>query len=181
MPNQWSHQTIYGTLGRDMAAETIRGFDGRIELARPMQRWLSGAIDYLPLWVGTITAGVIAAYDLYALRWWPVIIVVGGLPLMLANSVVMQGITGQSLGKRLLGTAAYRKQEFPDGWRYVTPGIAMSLVRFGVHVFEWLSCNCLIGVALWCLPFFNKTHRLMGDLMTDTYVAKNRRQIVYRR
>jgi uncharacterized RDD family membrane protein YckC len=84
--------------------------------------------------------------------------------LYLVVFVTVQGLTGASPGKALLGIRVVRA----DG---TTPGWARSLAR----VIAWLvdGLVLLLPVALWS-AWFTPGHRRVGDWIADTYVVRSR-------
>jgi uncharacterized RDD family membrane protein YckC len=90
---------------------------------------------------------------------------VGVLALLyLGVFVVVQGFTGASPGKALLGLRVIR----PDG---TTPGKLRSLVRVVAWVVDGLAL--LLPVALWS-AWFSPGHRRVGDWVAGTYVIRSR-------
>jgi uncharacterized RDD family membrane protein YckC len=90
---------------------------------------------------------------------------VGVLALLyLGVFVVVQGLTGASPGKALLGLRVIR----PDG---TTPGRLRSLVRVVAWVVDGLAL--LVPVALWS-AWFSPGHRRVGDWVAGTYVIRSR-------
>ena len=79
--------------------------------------------------------------------------------------VVVQGITGASPGKALLGIRVVR----PDG---TTPGTLRSTVRAVAWVVDGIAL--LLPIALWS-AWFTPGHRRVGDWLAGTYVVRHRR------
>jgi uncharacterized RDD family membrane protein YckC len=84
--------------------------------------------------------------------------------LYLGVFVVVQGITGASPGKALLGIRVVR----PDG---TTPGWRRSALRVLAWVVDGLVL--LLPVALWA-AWFTPGHRRVGDWVAGTYVVRSR-------
>jgi uncharacterized RDD family membrane protein YckC len=84
--------------------------------------------------------------------------------LYLVVFVAVQGVTGASPGKALLGIRVIR----PDG---TTPGVLRSSVRFVAWVVDGIAL--LVPVALWC-AWFTPGHRRVGDWVAGTYVVRSR-------
>ncbi len=84
--------------------------------------------------------------------------------LYLAVFVAVQGITGASPGKALLGIRVVR----PDG---TTPGVLRSVTRVVAWIVDGLVL--LLPVALWC-AWFTPGHRRVGDWVAGTYVVRAR-------
>jgi uncharacterized RDD family membrane protein YckC len=84
--------------------------------------------------------------------------------LYLGVFVLVQGITGASPGKALLGIRVIRG----DG---TAPGALRSLVRVAAWVIDGLAL--LVPVALWS-AWFTPGHRRVGDLLAGTYVVRGR-------
>ena len=90
---------------------------------------------------------------------------VGVLALLyLGVFVVVQGITGASPGKALLGVRVIRA----DG---TTPGKLRSFVRVVAWVVDGLAL--LVPIALWS-AWFSPGHRRVGDWVAGTYVIRSR-------
>ncbi len=81
--------------------------------------------------------------------------------LQIANLVVLQGLTGASIGKLLLGLRVVR----PDGRR---AGIGWAALRW-VLLFVDSICCILPGIVL---VFVVRGHRRLGDLAASTYVVR---------
>jgi uncharacterized RDD family membrane protein YckC len=84
--------------------------------------------------------------------------------LYLVVFVLVQGVTGASPGKALLGIRVVRE----DG---TTPGRLRSLVRVVAWVVD--SIVLLVPVALWS-AWFTPGHRRVGDWVAGTYVVRSR-------
>jgi uncharacterized RDD family membrane protein YckC len=84
--------------------------------------------------------------------------------LYLGVFVTVQGTTGASPGKALLGLRVVR----PDG---TTPGWRRSLVRVVAWVVDGLAL--VLPVALWS-AWFTPGHRRVGDWVAGTYVVRSR-------
>ncbi len=84
--------------------------------------------------------------------------------LYLVVFVAVQGATGASPGKALLGIRVIR----PDG---TTPG----LLRSGVRVVAWVvdGLVLLVPVALWA-AWLTPGHRRVGDWVAGTFVVRSR-------
>jgi uncharacterized RDD family membrane protein YckC len=85
--------------------------------------------------------------------------------LYLVVFVVVQGITGASPGKALLGIRVVR----PDG---SSPGPLRSLVRLAAWVIDGLAL--LVPIALWS-AWFTPGHRRVGDWVAGTFVVRHHR------
>ena len=84
--------------------------------------------------------------------------------LYLVVFVAVQGITGASPGKALLGIRVIR----PDG---TPPGFVRSMARMVAWVIDGLVL--LLPVALWS-AWFTPGHRRVGDWVAGTYVVRQR-------
>jgi uncharacterized RDD family membrane protein YckC len=84
--------------------------------------------------------------------------------LYLVVFVGVQGITGASPGKALLGIRVIR----PDG---TAPGFGRSMVRMVAWVVDGIAL--LVPVALWS-AWFTPGHRRVGDWVAGTYVVRQR-------
>jgi uncharacterized RDD family membrane protein YckC len=76
--------------------------------------------------------------------------------------IVVQGRTGASPGKALLGLRVVR----PDGSK---PGFARSAIRAVAWVVDGITL--LLPVALWC-AWFTPGHRRVGDFAARTFVVR---------
>jgi uncharacterized RDD family membrane protein YckC len=85
--------------------------------------------------------------------------------LYLVVFVVVQGLTGASPGKALLGVRVVR----PDG---TTPGVLRSTVRALAWVIDGIAL--LVPIALWS-AWFTPGHRRVGDWAAGTFVVRRRR------
>lgn len=86
--------------------------------------------------------------------------------LYLVVFVAVQGITGASPGKAMLGIRVIG----PDG---ATPGLWRSFVRMVAWVID--AFTLLLPVALWS-AWFTPGHRRVGDWLAGTYVVRGRRR-----
>jgi uncharacterized RDD family membrane protein YckC len=84
--------------------------------------------------------------------------------LYLVVFVAVQGITGASPGKALLGIRVIRS----DG---ATPGFGRSMLRMVAWVVDGLVL--VVPVALWS-AWFTPGHRRVGDWIAGTYVVRQR-------
>jgi uncharacterized RDD family membrane protein YckC len=84
--------------------------------------------------------------------------------LYLVVFVVVQGVTGASPGKALLGIRVVRA----DG---TLPGPLRSMVRVVAWVVDGIAL--LVPIALWS-AWFTPGHRRVGDLVAGTYVVRSR-------
>lgn len=84
--------------------------------------------------------------------------------LYLVVFVAVQGITGASPGKALLGIRVIRA----DG---TTPGFGRSMLRMVAWVVDGLVL--IVPVALWS-AWFTPGHRRVGDWVAGTYVVRQR-------
>jgi uncharacterized RDD family membrane protein YckC len=84
--------------------------------------------------------------------------------LYLVVFVAVQGITGASPGKAVVGIHVIR----PDG---SPPGTLRSLVRVAAWLVDGLAL--LVPVALWS-AWFTPGHRRVGDWLAGTYVVRGR-------
>jgi uncharacterized RDD family membrane protein YckC len=98
--------------------------------------------------------------DKRAFLWFAALLVL----LYLAVFVVVQGVTGASPGKALLGIRVVR----PDG---STPGGLRSFVRVVAWVVDGLTL--LVPIALWS-AWLSPGHRRVGDWVAGTYVVRSR-------
>jgi uncharacterized RDD family membrane protein YckC len=85
--------------------------------------------------------------------------------LYLVVFVVVQGLTGASPGKALLGIRVVR----PDG---TSPGLLRSAIRAAAWLIDGIAL--LVPIALWS-AWFTPGHRRVGDWAAGTFVVRHRR------
>jgi len=127
-------------------------------------RILAGIIDYiLPLLVSIpLREG---GFDLWVV-------------FTIANSIVYQGATGHSLGKKLLGMRlCYIAGDDRDMWDYYElPGRWRCAIRLFAH---WLDMPFLYGLLI--RPLFNHRHRTYADSVASTVVIRDDRVHIFTR
>jgi uncharacterized RDD family membrane protein YckC len=135
-----------------------RGYMADAKLASWPWRMASGAIDYLPLWLifdffSRVARTAVAGFVLIAV-------------LCFINNGYMQGITGQSLGKRLVGTRLVSAVETgPWEFAFVYPGVGRCLGRQLAHFFD--SVAFYIG---FIRPLWQREHKTWADSIAKTVV-----------
>lgn len=128
------------------------------QLANGLQRWGAGLIDYLPLLALQYAIGHLSAVLAYLIN----------IGLMGANNVYLQGMTGQSIGKRVFGMQVVWGAVDRSGNRsVVTPGVVRCLVRQLLHIVD--AIPAYIGF-LW--PFWSYWRQTFADRLAGTYVLK---------
>lgn len=80
------------------------------------------------------------------------------------NDVLLQGLTGATIGKFITGVRTVR----PDGG---PPGVGRALVRTLMLVVDVI--NLILPLGLW-VAMFSQGHRRLGDMVAGTYVVKAR-------
>ena len=128
--------------------------------------WRAGAwvIDIVvitaPNWLGDF-ANPTTGYLLGAIAW-------------IANLVVLTGLTGQSVGKRILGLQVARPYMTADGRRYLAyPGIVVCLIRQIAHILDFLPFPGKIMVG--CVrPLWQRRYRTLADSVVNTVVLAER-------
>jgi uncharacterized RDD family membrane protein YckC len=134
-----------------------RGYMAQAKLASWPWRLASGAIDYLPL---------VLLYDFFGMAHALALGFVVVTALGLANSVYMQGTTGQSLGKRIVGTRLVSAVETgPWEFAFVYPGIGRCFGRQFAHVLD--SLVFYIG---YLRPLWQREHKTWADSIAKTVV-----------
>ena len=143
-----------------------RGRLGQYRLASAPQRLLSYAIDFT-------VAVTIPAAVLYLL-FWPFGGAPGELVLTLAgllygfNSIALQGATGQSLGKVVLGLKLVRPVIEEDGTRWLCfPGVGRCLRREVAHLIDWIGFPFAIGAFR---PLWHPKRQTFADSICRTAV-----------
>ena len=146
-----------------------RGYLGQYRLANAGQRLLSYGIDF----TAVVTVPAVVLYVLF----WPFGGAPGELVLLVIgllygfNSVVLQGTTGQSLGKALLGLKLVRPIIEEDGRRWLAlPGTGRCLWREGAHLIDWIGFPFAIGALR---LFWNPRRQSFADSICHTAVVAN--------
>ncbi len=84
------------------------------------------------------------------------------------NAIYLQGTTGQTLGKRVVGTQLVRKvRRHPGTEHLVAPGPATALLRRFAQILDSLS----LGVG-YLAPLWTQRRQTFGDLLSQTVVIK---------
>jgi hypothetical protein len=137
-----------------------RGVSGGVPLANWSYRLAAGAIDYLPamlIWSLFISAHVAALGWLVFLGW------VG------FNSVYMQGMTSQSLGKRAVGIRLATGVTQPGGRLVlVVPGPGLCAGRLVAHLLDLLFFPFCIGLIR---PLWHREYKTFADSVCHTLVT----------
>jgi hypothetical protein len=140
--------------------EWTKGVVGGRRLAPWGWRLLAALIDYGPvLLVGYLLSKLGAG----AMGWFMVIVAI------LVNSAYMQGLTGQSIGKRLCGMRLAVPVVLPGGdLLLVLPGVARCAWRLLAHLLDLLPwppfCLGLLR------PGWERYYRTFGDSVAKTVV-----------
>jgi uncharacterized RDD family membrane protein YckC len=164
-----------GTIGREAGGYYQCAFWG--------WRVLAGLIDYGPLFLLYYVATEIdrkirqSFYygNAWAYDWGPVVetlaFVVCAL-LLVGNSIVLQGLTAQSIGKKVLGMQLVRGVvSDQQGQSLVRPGVVWTLIRMISHVVDSI---CYIG---FFAPLFTARRQTFADMIVNTVVLKEPRPI----
>jgi uncharacterized RDD family membrane protein YckC len=134
-----------------------RGTLGNVKLASWGWRMASGAIDYVPLWILLV---LFSAMQLATLGHYLVVAALG------VNSIYMQGKTGQSLGKRIVGTQVARPVKEPGGSLVLAyPGVWRCLFRQFGHFIDYIVL--LTG---YLRPLWQRRYRTWADSIAKTVV-----------
>jgi uncharacterized RDD family membrane protein YckC len=81
------------------------------------------------------------------------------LMLFAGSRVLMQGLTGRSLGKRLFGLRVVR-----DNDESRSPGVGRAAIRFLLELLGWVDLIVVLA---------SKRHRRMGDMAMKTVVVRD--------
>jgi uncharacterized RDD family membrane protein YckC len=134
------------------------GYMSDAKLASWPWRMASGAIDYLPLWViFEFFAGVVheAAAGVVLITF-----------LCFINNGYMQGISGQSLGKRMVGTRLVSAVDTgPWEFAFVYPGIGRCFGRQLAH-----GLDSLVFYIGFFRPLWQREHKTIADSIAKTVV-----------
>jgi uncharacterized RDD family membrane protein YckC len=134
-----------------------RGVVGNVALAPWRWRLASGAIDYGGLYV------ILYLFSAMHLPGFGQLLAIAALGV---NNVYMQGTTGQSLGKRIVGTQLATAVKAPDGsLSLVYPGIGRTLGRQFAHFIDYVLL--LTG---FFRPIWQYKYRTWADSIAKTVV-----------
>jgi uncharacterized RDD family membrane protein YckC len=136
-------------------------------------RVLAGLIDYGPLAVVNYAGAQIATalapaigYDVANVMINLTYLVV--IALVVLNSGVLQGLTGQSIGKKVLGLQVVRGVITPSGEKWIVrPGVPWAIARLAAHVVDTLFCY--IG---YFAPLWTWRRQTFADMIVNTAVLK---------
>lgn len=132
------------------------GYMGSQKLVSWPVRLVSGAIDYLPLLFVIYLFG-----QMHATSLGYIIAVVA----IAANNVYMQGLTGQSLGKRIVGTRLVSAvKDGPVTFTFVYPGPVRCFFRQLAHFLDMIVYIGLIR------PLWQRRHQTWADSLCKTVV-----------
>jgi uncharacterized RDD family membrane protein YckC len=144
---------------------------------------LAGLIDYGPLfllyYVATEIDRKIRQSFYYGNAWaydWGPVVEGFALVIVLAvigfNSIFLQGMTGQSIGKKVLGMQLVRGVvSDQNGKSLVRPGVLWTLIRFVSHALDTI---CYIG---FFAPLWTRRRQTFADMIANTAVLKEPRPI----
>jgi hypothetical protein len=136
-----------------------RGVSGGVPLASWPWRVAAGAIDYVP----AVLLWQILVSNQYAGLGWAVLLAWLGF-----NSVYMQGMTSQSLGKRITGIRLAAGVMQNDGQYMVYPGVGLCLGRLVAHVLDLFFFPFCIGLFR---PLWQHEYRTFADSIAKTWVT----------
>lgn len=137
--------------------EWRRGYMASLKLASWPLRFAAGAIDYLPL---ALLVSIFSAAHVAGVGWFFAIVA------LCANNVYMQGMTGQSLGKRVVGIRLVTAvNSGPTQFDLVYPGIGCCLGRQLAHIIDTLVLY--LG---WLRPLWERQYRTWADTIAHTVV-----------
>ena len=145
--------TYWGTQSQQGADVAYAGF---------WVRFAGGLIDYgvpaIP-WVGAVYAtnsSILATFGSFIF-----------FGCILANNIILQGRTGQSIGKRILGLRlCYIVGRSSDPVVYYQEcSLARTFVR---QICHYLDCIFILG---WLLPMWNRNRRTFADMCARTVVV----------
>lgn len=125
-------------------------------------RMVAFLVDAVLLGVGiAVVAGILASFGRIG-AWLGGLVAVFGF---ITYFVYLEGSTGQTLGKRLVGLAVVTAEGSPVGYRDAT-------VRNVGRVVDALPAFYLVGLAV---ILFTSRSRRVGDIVADTVVVRSRR------
>ena len=132
------------------------GYMGSQKLVSWPMRLVSGAIDYLPL---------VLIIDLFGHMHATMLGFIIALAAIAANNVYMQGLTGQSLGKRIIGTRLVSAvKDGPVTFTFVYPGPARCAFRQLLHFLDMIAYIGFIR------PLWQRLHQTYADSLCKTVV-----------
>jgi len=122
------------------------------------QRVLACLIDVLPMMLVVWTLQALGHNGLGTLFQ---------LSALAANTVYLQGTTGQSIGKRVAGIQVVRKVYGPSGERLVRPGPWLALCRQVAHLLD----NLTLGIG-YLAPIWTARRQTFADMAAQTVVLQ---------
>jgi RDD family len=158
---------------------------GYYQCANWLWRVLAGLIDYGPLFL-LYSVGAAIADKLrqsfyygheYAYQWAPVVENLTFLVCVLlavGNSIVLQGLTAQSIGKKVLGMQVVRPVVSPENKRlFVRPGVLLTFLRMLAHIVDAIPCYLGFFAPIWTFQY-----QTFSDKIVNTWVLKEPEPIV---
>jgi uncharacterized RDD family membrane protein YckC len=136
-------------------------------------RVLAGLIDYGPLAVLNYAGAQIATTLAPAIGYGVAnlmtnLIYLAVIALAVLNSGVLQGMTAQSIGKKVLGLQLVRGVMTPDGeQRIVRPGVPWAIARLALHIVDAFLCYLGFFAPLW-----TQRRQTFADMIVNTAVLK---------
>jgi uncharacterized RDD family membrane protein YckC len=171
---------LAGNPGPDPKGKIGKADGGYFTLANWGWRAVAGLIDYGPLFMlyyiaAAISAGLTSEQTGAGLEnGWRIGAVVESLSLLLIlaivgfNSVYLQGMTGQSVGKKLLGMQLVRGVTTTGNEDLlVRPGVLWSAFRQLLHVVD--AAVCWLG---FLAPLWTNRRQTFADICCNTVVLK---------
>jgi RDD family len=157
---------------------------GYWQCANWLWRALAGLIDYGPLFLLYGIAAQIGqklreSYYYgheYAYQWAPVVENLTFLLCVLlavGNSIVLQGLTAQSIGKKVLGMQVIRGVVSPQNEQLIVrPGVLWAFLRMLAHIVDAIPCYIGFFAPIWTFQY-----QTFSDKIVNTAVLKEPRPI----
>jgi uncharacterized RDD family membrane protein YckC len=162
-----------GKIGRSNASG-----GGYYNCANWLWRVLAGLIDYGPLallyYVATnLSVNFVNRIGVDLANLLSNLMLLLMLLLGALNIVVLQGLTAQSIGKKVLGLQLVRgvTTDGQDQW-LVRPGVPWALIRMVAHILD--AVPCYIG---FFAPLWTRKRQTFADMVANTAVIRERSPI----
>jgi uncharacterized RDD family membrane protein YckC len=158
-------KNLGGEVGYVPRGKLARSGGGFYTLANWGWRFLGGVIDYGPIWVlSLVLAQVNIPIGDRDLNVGLVIFIL----VIAVNNVYLQGMTGQSIGKRVLGLQLVRMVVSQRGeQKLVLPGVGRALRRQLFHIVD--AVVFYIG---FLVPLISRNRQTWADMIAKTVVLK---------
>jgi hypothetical protein len=141
------------------------------QCANWLWRVLSGLIDYFPVFILAELALRLGEWlnEAFLTTWWDEVMVFTVVILIVGfNNVFLQGMTGQSIGKKALGMQVVRGVITADGREMIVrPGLLITLVRQLCHIVD--AAVLYLG---FLAPLWTHRYQTFSDMMSNTAVMR---------